>query len=294
MSEINKPENNDASLNCPFNPDIYNLDYLTGNITVPVGTFAWALSQVCLGQHVYRSGWNSPEKYVRLAYGQVSIDKRGEAPYIEKSDKDGYWVSWKPTQEDLMACDWKFFNDANLHCPFNPTIYYNLKDWAGNITAPVGTFAWALSRVYLGQHVYRSGWNAPKEYVRLAYEQVSSNKKGEAPYIEKSDKDGYWVSWQPTQEDLMACDWKLLQQDIWMSFDINLGYTTVPYWSKAMGYLSNDMIPIIKEKHLFEVDPEGSIIQNSFGTLSNVQNQATSAIRAVEGFMYIPIAIEDA
>ncbi|MBD2786527.1 hypothetical protein ID856_17930, partial [Xenorhabdus sp. 18] len=112
-------------------------------------------------------------------------------------------------------------------------------------------------------------------------------------YIEKSDKDGYWVSWQPTQEDLMACDWKFLQPDLWMSFDITLGYTTASIWTKSMGYLSNDMIPIIEEKSLFTGDPAGSIIQNSFGTLSNVQNQATSAIRAVEGFIFNTYSYND-
>ncbi|WP_415843365.1 MW1434 family type I TA system toxin [Xenorhabdus thuongxuanensis] len=78
---------------------------------------------------------------------------------------------------------------------------------------PAGSFAWALSKVYLGKQLYRNGWNAPKEHMRLAYESVANNSEGNGDgpaYIEKSDQDGYWFPWKPTQEDLMACDWKLL------------------------------------------------------------------------------------
>ncbi|MBD2796522.1 DUF2829 domain-containing protein [Xenorhabdus sp. 18] len=97
-------------------------------------------------------------------------------------------------------------------CPFDPNQYQVNDD---NINVPAGTFAWALSLVYLGKQVYRSDWNAPKEHMRLSHESEANNGEGGGnPYIEKSDKDGYWYPWRPTQEELqnslMACDWKLL------------------------------------------------------------------------------------
>ncbi|MDC9594458.1 Thoeris anti-defense Tad2 family protein [Xenorhabdus sp. IM139775] len=102
MSEINN-----ADLKCPLKPELYNINYDNGNITVPEGSFAWALSLVCLGKQVYRSGWDFAKEHIQLAYGQMSIDKKGEEPYLEKSNKDGYGFSWIPTEEDMLACDWK-------------------------------------------------------------------------------------------------------------------------------------------------------------------------------------------
>ncbi|MCP9266841.1 DUF2829 domain-containing protein [Xenorhabdus sp. XENO-1] len=103
MSEINKPEN--ADLKCPFDLNQYNIG--DNNITVPAGTSAWALSLVYLGKQVHRSGWNAPIEHMRLAHkSEVGNTDDGDA-YIEKSDKNGYWSRWTPTQEDLLACDWR-------------------------------------------------------------------------------------------------------------------------------------------------------------------------------------------
>ncbi|MGJ0638055.1 Thoeris anti-defense Tad2 family protein [Xenorhabdus bovienii] len=106
MSEINKPENDNADLKCPFNPNQYNIG--DKNITVPAGTSAWALSLVYLGKQVHRSGWNAPIEHMRLAHKSESGSEGDGAAYIEKSDKDGYWSRWTPTQEDLLVCDWKW------------------------------------------------------------------------------------------------------------------------------------------------------------------------------------------
>ncbi|MDE9484020.1 DUF2829 domain-containing protein [Xenorhabdus bovienii] len=122
MSEINKPENQQADLKCPFNPNQYNIG--DENITVPAGTSAWALSLVYLGNKVHRSGWNAPVEHMRLAHkSEVGSADDGTA-YIEKSDRDGYWSRWIPTQEDLMACDWKLLESV---CPEDSMLVFDLK-----------------------------------------------------------------------------------------------------------------------------------------------------------------------
>ncbi|MGJ0578219.1 Thoeris anti-defense Tad2 family protein [Xenorhabdus bovienii] len=103
MSKVNKPENN-AALKCPFDPNQYHTD--NEKIAVPVGSSAWALSQIFLGKQVHRSGWNAPIEHMRLAHKSEAGSADDGAAYIEKSDKDGYWSRWTPTQEDLLACDW--------------------------------------------------------------------------------------------------------------------------------------------------------------------------------------------
>ncbi|MEX0446709.1 hypothetical protein [Xenorhabdus sp. SGI246] len=75
---------------------------------------------------------------------------------------------------------------TDLNCPFKPEQYQIGKD---SITVPAGTFAWASSHVYLGKQVYRSGWNAPKEHMRLAYKSEVGSAGDGAAYIEKSDNE---------------------------------------------------------------------------------------------------------
>ncbi|WP_416778495.1 Thoeris anti-defense Tad2 family protein [Xenorhabdus budapestensis] len=133
---------------------------------------------------------------------------------------------------------------TDLNCPFKPEQYQIGKD---SITVPAGTFAWASSHVYLGKQVYRSGWNAPKEHMRLAHKSEAGSAGDGAAYIEKSDNEGYWAHWQPTQEDLMACDWNLLKSepkpkpvDCMLEFDLNVGVNTwvvesTPLWGANTG-----------------------------------------------------------
>ncbi|BET98350.1 Thoeris anti-defense Tad2 family protein [Xenorhabdus taiwanensis] len=112
--------------------------------------------------------------------------------------------------------------NTSLKCPLNPD-QYTFRGFSGGATAPTGSFAWALSHVYVKkQLLYRTGWHIPKEHIRLSHQSVANSEGDGTAYIEKSDKDGYWLPWKPTQEDLMACDWKiLLLEPYWMSFDIN-------------------------------------------------------------------------
>ncbi|QTL39850.1 DUF2829 domain-containing protein [Xenorhabdus budapestensis] len=128
-------------------------------------------------------------------------------------------------------------NNLDLKCPFNPD-QYNIGD--DNITVPAGTSAWALSLVYLGKQVHRSGWNAPIEHMRLTHKSEVGNTDDGDAYIEKSDKNGYWSRWTPTQEDLMACDWDLLKpvcpEGNMLIFDLKLGFEQIPAGDKWWGY----------------------------------------------------------
>ncbi|AOM39937.1 Thoeris anti-defense Tad2 family protein [Xenorhabdus hominickii] len=111
MSEVNKPENDNADLKCPFNPDQYKIDA----IAAPVGTSPWALIQVYLGHQVHRSDWDAPDEYIHLVPGNGN----DIAPSIQKRDKHGMLTSWQPTQEDLMACDWSFLKQDDCMLAFD-------------------------------------------------------------------------------------------------------------------------------------------------------------------------------
>ncbi|WP_416777865.1 Thoeris anti-defense Tad2 family protein [Xenorhabdus budapestensis] len=148
-------------------------------------------------------------------------------------------------------------NDStDLKCPFNPDQYK-----IDAIAAPVGTSPWALIQVYLGHQVHRSDWDAPDEYIHL----VPGNGNDIAPSIQKRDKHGMLTSWQPTQEDLMACDWNLLKSetkpkpdDCMLSFDLKIG-TSSGSSGQDCGYLADE-----------EFAGAG---EHPFGTLTNLQNK---------------------
>ncbi|MDE9543633.1 Thoeris anti-defense Tad2 family protein [Xenorhabdus bovienii] len=103
MSEVNKPENKESNLKCPFNPD----QYKGNDVAAPVGSFPWAVIQVYLGNKVHRNDWDSPNEYIHLAPESAPASGEDDPPQIVKHDKQGYLASWLPTQEDMMACDWK-------------------------------------------------------------------------------------------------------------------------------------------------------------------------------------------
>ncbi|MDE9447742.1 DUF2829 domain-containing protein [Xenorhabdus bovienii] len=136
MSDVNNPENNTA-LKCPFDPNLYNIG--DDNITVPAGTSAWALSLVYLGKQVHRSGWNAPIEHMRLAHKSETGSEGDGAAYIEKSDKDGYWSRWAPTQEDLLACDWKWLESE---CTDGSMLVFDLKS---GVFKKSNTQAWGYS-----------------------------------------------------------------------------------------------------------------------------------------------------
>ncbi|WP_338804214.1 MW1434 family type I TA system toxin [Xenorhabdus griffiniae] len=108
-------------------------------------------------------------------------------------------------------------SDSNIaqQCSFTPDQFkVNVTTKIDNdITAPIGSFPWALIQVYLGKKVYRRNWSYPVEYIHL----VSDS----SPLIEKRNQ-GNITTWQPTPEDLTACDWEL-QGDPNLEFDLTVG-----------------------------------------------------------------------
>ncbi|WP_338883495.1 MW1434 family type I TA system toxin [Xenorhabdus sp. TH1] len=164
--------------------------------------------------------------------------------------------------------------NANLKCSFNPDSYV-FHGFGGKVAAPTGSLAWALSHVYIKkQLLYRIGWNAPKEHIRLAHQTIANSEGDGSPYIEKSDKNGYWLPWEPTQEDLIACDWKILMlpepPPYWVSFDLKIGRG----YGDDRGYATEEAVKVVNY-------PYEDI---SIGTLSNFQNKTTT-IREVIGFI---------
>ncbi|TDB48259.1 Thoeris anti-defense Tad2 family protein [Photorhabdus khanii] len=88
-----------------------------------------------------------------------------------------------------------------------------------HVVAPENSCPWAIIQVYLGNQARRGDWDSPNEYIRLIPESTA-NSEGSLIYIEKCDKHGHWLPWQPTPEDIMGSDWSLLEL---MVFDITLG-----------------------------------------------------------------------
>ncbi|PHM52503.1 Thoeris anti-defense Tad2 family protein [Xenorhabdus sp. KK7.4] len=128
----------------------------------------------------------------------------------------------------------------NKQCPFDPDQYkYNEKiDVEVDNVAPVGSLPWALIQVYVGKLVRRNGWDAQVEYIKLLQGSTDNNV---LPQIGIVDKEGT-TSWQPTQEDMMACDWILL--DYTLSFNLISGSGTynnpsLPNEPVAWGYIMN-------------------------------------------------------
>ncbi|PHM60522.1 hypothetical protein Xsto_03931 [Xenorhabdus stockiae] len=114
-------------------------------------------------------------------------------------------------------------------CPFDPEQYkahvkvsYTIDN---DIAAPVGSLPWALIQVYLGKVVGRSKWGV-NEYIRLS----AKNDSKTPAHIEKHDQQSFPYDWEPTPEDLMACDWELVKikpkpkpVECMLSFDLMIG-----------------------------------------------------------------------
>ncbi|OKP05664.1 hypothetical protein Xedl_00146 [Xenorhabdus eapokensis] len=129
-------------------------------------------------------------------------------------------------------------------CPFDPEQYQvNVKV---NDVVPEGSFPWALIQVYVGKSARRKGWDAQVEYIKLLPDSTGNNG---LPQIEVVDKEGA-TSWQPTQEDMMACDWSPV--DYMLSFDLKIGTQHGDYGTQ-WGYGANKY-------------------SGDFGTLTNLQN----------------------
>ncbi|SFU84682.1 Thoeris anti-defense Tad2 family protein [Xenorhabdus koppenhoeferi] len=99
------------------------------------------------------------------------------------------------------------------------------------------------SAICIQGKLHRSHWDTPNEYIRLTLEPTSEEECNSFIHIEKGDKRGVWFPWQPTSEDLMACDWKLLQsdnhkpEDCMLVFELELGAGKFNY-GQEWGYMS--------------------------------------------------------
>ncbi len=133
----------------------------------------------------------------------------------------------------------------NKQCPFDPDQYQYKKtiDVEVDNVAPDSSFPWALIQVYIGKLVRRNGWDAQVEYIKLL---PGSTENNTLPQIEVTDKEGT-TSWQPTQEDLMACDWVLLPKvtpvECMLSFDLTSGTETSSHFGNiGWGYISDKLV----------------------------------------------------
>nr|WP_319931837.1 DUF2829 domain-containing protein [Xenorhabdus sp. 12] len=96
-----------------------------------MGSFSWALIQLKLRKRVTRSTWvncqGNNEKYLAItprvndlvvekdsAYAVDGVavgTKYDYLTHIDLRNEHGNFVPWQPTQEDMMACDWQFFEE---------------------------------------------------------------------------------------------------------------------------------------------------------------------------------------
>ncbi|WP_426576852.1 DUF2829 domain-containing protein [Xenorhabdus stockiae] len=145
-------------------------------------------------------------------------------------------------------------------CPFDPE-QYKKKIEIDDI-APAGSFPWAMIKVYSGKQVHRKDWSAPDEYIYL----VPGNGSDVAPEVKVRDKHGAVTSWQPTQDDMMSCDWVLLvikpkPVECMLSFDLEVGsiaYNNGQGQEQDWGYVTKG---------------RGSYSDEyPFGTLTNLKN----------------------
>ncbi|PHM51004.1 Thoeris anti-defense Tad2 family protein [Xenorhabdus sp. KK7.4] len=115
-------------------------------------------------------------------------------------------------------------------CPFDLSKYKS-----NDVVAPIGSLPWAIIQVYEGKAVGRTEWNSLPEYIHL-----STKNDGSGPiHIEKHNKDGISETWEPTHEDLMACDWDF---SYLLSFNLTLGvgnYSIPGYSAQDWGYISD-------------------------------------------------------
>ncbi|PHM56711.1 DUF2829 domain-containing protein [Xenorhabdus sp. KK7.4] len=163
----------------------------------------------------------------------------------------------------------------STQCPFDPEQYKVKKTKAVNVefevdgVPPVGTFPWAIIQVYLGHWVRRDGWSPSSEYIKLIPSSTSNDGKNIPPQIGIVEKNSELTSWQPTQDDMMACDWELVKaeikpicpEDTMLSFDLKVGtsqYLYVQQQAQDWGYLTEG------------VDKGEN--ESTFGTLTNLQS----------------------
>ncbi|KMJ44755.1 hypothetical protein AB204_12525 [Xenorhabdus khoisanae] len=112
-------------------------------------------------------------------------------------------------------------------CPFDPKHYQ-----CDCFIAPVGSFSWALIQLKLRKRVTRSAWKNcqgnNEMYLAITPRVNELTVEKESAYavngvavgtqydylthIDLRNEHGNFVPWQPTQEDMMACDWGFVEE----------------------------------------------------------------------------------
>jgi hypothetical protein len=70
-------------------------------------------------------------------------------------------------------------------------------------------FGKALEALKSGEKVTREGWNAAGQYVELQV--PDEHSKMRRPYLFLCPVDGALVPWAPTQSDVLAQDWSVVE-----------------------------------------------------------------------------------
>ncbi|RAW91406.1 Thoeris anti-defense Tad2 family protein [Photorhabdus laumondii] len=144
-------------------------------------------------------------------------------------------------------------NKLPEHKSLNPDQYK-----CNHVVAPENSCPWAIIQVYLGNQARRGDWDSPNECIRLISESNANSEGNNLIYIEKCDKHGHWLPWQPTPEDIMSSDWSLLEPDNnMMVFDVTLGtgkndgnngWGYKPSWDKNSDWPNFGTLNVIQNK----------------------------------------------
>ncbi|CDG21645.1 conserved protein of unknown function [Xenorhabdus poinarii G6] len=141
----------------------------------------------------------------------------------------------------------------NKQCPFDPeqykahvTVSYKIDN---DVSAPVGSFPWAMIQVYLGNNVRRNVWDA-NTYI------YGDNIGKDDQAVKQGNKEGTFA-WNPEQQDMLACDWT--KMGCMLSFDLEIGT------SKYGNGESQDWGYMTKAGDL-------SSGESTFGVLTNLQS----------------------
>ncbi|MDX7987845.1 DUF2829 domain-containing protein [Xenorhabdus sp. 12] len=122
-----------------------------------------------------------------------------------------------------------------FECQINPDDY-KVKakvELSNDITAPVGSFPWAIIQVYLGKKMRCKDWSYPEKYIYLNT-QKADDDKAEQVYLQVHDRHDHSRDWLPDQDDMVACDWEeakvklkpVCPEDSMYVFDLTIEYAS--------------------------------------------------------------------
>ncbi|PHM38590.1 Thoeris anti-defense Tad2 family protein [Xenorhabdus innexi] len=75
---------------------------------------------------------------------------------------------------------------------------------SNDVTAPADSFAWAIIQLNLGHFICRNHWEDDQQYLRI---------NRDSGYIEERHQHVEWTRWTPQHEDMIACDWSILEKE---------------------------------------------------------------------------------